>query len=173
MYGRVLEYPPRGARGSGKLSKITPRNHVGGARGIRSGAICCRAYTQDPSTVLTVSLRCCSMMRPSSATTAWETPHSVSRGHSAVHSASPHCRPFALRGRFESCRCQRERARLALRYTPRVPIISTRILGRRTAPLSPFRITHRVPRGFTPRSWYCAGLALRYTPRRVFSASRI
>ena len=30
--------------------------------------------------------------------------------------------------------------------------VSTRILGRRTAPLPPFLIPHRVPRGFTPRS---------------------
>ena len=30
--------------------------------------------------------------------------------------------------------------------------VSTRILGRRTAPLPPFRIPNRVPHGFTPRS---------------------
>ena len=30
--------------------------------------------------------------------------------------------------------------------------VSTRILGRRTAPFSPFLIPHRVPHGLTPRS---------------------
>ena len=30
--------------------------------------------------------------------------------------------------------------------------VSTRILGRRTAPFPPFLIHHRVPHGFTPRS---------------------
>ena len=30
--------------------------------------------------------------------------------------------------------------------------VSTRILGRRTAPYPPFLIPYRVPRGFTPRS---------------------
>ena len=32
--------------------------------------------------------------------------------------------------------------------------VSTSILGRRAAPFPPFRITYRVPHGFTPRSWY-------------------
>ena len=32
------------------------------------------------------------------------------------------------------------------------PTISTRILGRRTAPYPPFLISNRVPHGFTPRS---------------------
>ena len=32
--------------------------------------------------------------------------------------------------------------------------VSTRILGRRTAPFPPFLIPYRVPHGFTPRSWY-------------------
>ena len=30
--------------------------------------------------------------------------------------------------------------------------VSTRILGRRTAPFPPFRFSYRVPHGFTPRS---------------------
>ena len=35
---------------------------------------------------------------------------------------------------------------------PHAPIISTRILGRRTVPFPPFLIPNRVPHGFTPRS---------------------
>ena len=31
-------------------------------------------------------------------------------------------------------------------------LVSTRILGRRTAPFQPFLIPYRAPRGFTPRS---------------------
>ena len=30
--------------------------------------------------------------------------------------------------------------------------VSTRILGRRTAPVPPFLVPHRAPHGFTPRS---------------------
>ena len=40
---------------------------------------------------------------------------------------------------------------VTVRQAPGLPLLSTRILGRRTAPFPPFLISNRAPRGFHPK----------------------